>query len=135
MKGVTKRLSNLGFSLELTEDAKSFLADKGYDQQFGARPLHRAIQKYLEDPLAEEILNLHVKAGDILEADLDKENQKLKFAFKNEGGREVESIKLYFNKLPKGVADSATPFLFLSNSIYLFHPVPNDYGKKDHHYD
>jgi len=82
MKGVTKRLTNLGFSLELTEDAKAFLSDKGYDVQFGARPLHRAIQKYLEDPLAEEILSLHVKAGDILEADLDKENQKIKFTFK-----------------------------------------------------
>jgi len=82
MKNVTKRLTTLGLSLELTEDAKSFLADKGYDQQFGARPLHRAIQKYLEDPLAEEILNMHVKAGDVLEADLDKENNKLKFAFK-----------------------------------------------------
>jgi ATP-dependent Clp protease ATP-binding subunit ClpC len=82
MKGVTKRLTNLGFSLELTEDAKSFLSDKGYDQQFGARPLHRAIQKYLEDPLAEEILNLNVKAGDVLVADLDKENQKLTFSFK-----------------------------------------------------
>jgi ATP-dependent Clp protease ATP-binding subunit ClpC len=82
MKGVTKRLSNLGFSLELTEDAKSFLAEKGYDQQFGARPLHRAIQKYLEDPLAEEILSMHVKPGDVLEADLDKENHKLKFSFK-----------------------------------------------------
>jgi len=82
MKGVMKRLSNLGFTLELTEDAKSFLADKGYDVQFGARPLHRAIQKYLEDPLAEEILSLHVKAGDVLLADLDKENQKLKFSFK-----------------------------------------------------
>ena len=82
MKGVMKRLSNVGYNLELTEDAKSFLADKGYDVQFGARPLHRAIQKYLEDPLAEEILSLHVKAGDILEADLDKENNKLKFSFK-----------------------------------------------------
>ena len=82
MKGVTKRLNNLGFSLELTEEAKSFLVDKGYDQQFGARPLHRAIQKYLEDPLAEEILNLNVKSGDMLEADLDKENNKLKFSFK-----------------------------------------------------
>ena len=50
--------------------------------QFGASPLHRAIQKYLEDPLAEEILNMNVKAGDILEADLDKENSKLKFTFK-----------------------------------------------------
>lgn len=54
MKGVMKRLSSLGFSLELTAEAKEFIAEKGYDQQFGARPLHRAIQKYLEDPLAEE---------------------------------------------------------------------------------
>ncbi|HMR91455.1 MAG TPA: ATP-dependent Clp protease ATP-binding subunit [Chitinophagaceae bacterium] len=82
MKGVTKRLANLGFSLTLTEEAKSFLADKGYDSQFGARPLHRAIQKYLEDPLAEQILNMEVKAGDVLEADLDKENNKLVFNFK-----------------------------------------------------
>lgn len=82
MKGVMKRLTNLGFSLELTENAKAFLADKGYDVQFGARPLHRAIQKYLEDPLAEEILNMNVKAGDVLEADTDKENSKLTFSFK-----------------------------------------------------
>jgi ATP-dependent Clp protease ATP-binding subunit ClpC len=82
MKGVMKRLTNLGFSLELTEDAKGFIADKGYDQQFGARPLHRAIQKYLEDPLAEEILNMNIKPGDVLEADLDKENGKLTFSLK-----------------------------------------------------
>ncbi|HZI54881.1 MAG TPA: AAA family ATPase, partial [Chitinophagaceae bacterium] len=82
MAGVMKRLSNLGFSLELTEEAKQFIADKGYDQQFGARPLHRAIQKYLEDPLAEEILSMQVKQGDILVADLDKENQKLLFSLK-----------------------------------------------------
>ncbi|MEP6512253.1 MAG: ATP-dependent Clp protease ATP-binding subunit [Parafilimonas sp.] len=82
MKGVVKRLNNLGFTLELTPDAKDFLADKGYDIQFGARPLHRAIQKYLEDPLAEEILNMNVKQGDMLIADLDKENSKIKFDFK-----------------------------------------------------
>jgi len=82
MKGVMKRLNNLGFSLDLTEPAKSFLADRGYDQQFGARPLHRAIQKYLEDPLAEEILNMNIKQGDVLEADLDEENAKLKFNLK-----------------------------------------------------
>ncbi|HAK11464.1 MAG TPA: Clp protease ClpC, partial [Chitinophagaceae bacterium] len=79
MKGVTKRLSNLGFSLELTDEAKDFIADKGYDVQFGARPLHRAIQKHLEDPLAEEILNMNVKQGDVLIAGLDKENGKLTF--------------------------------------------------------
>ncbi|HTB99216.1 MAG TPA: ATP-dependent Clp protease ATP-binding subunit, partial [Ferruginibacter sp.] len=83
MRGVMKRLVNLGFSMELTEDAKNFIADKGYDSQFGARPLHRAIQKYLEDPLAEEILNVQVKAGDTLIADLDKENEKIKFTLKD----------------------------------------------------
>ncbi|MES2004219.1 MAG: ATP-dependent Clp protease ATP-binding subunit, partial [Bacteroidota bacterium] len=81
MKGVSKRLQNLGFSLELTPEAKEFIAEKGYDVQFGARPLHRAIQKYLEDPLAEEILNFKIKDGDLLIADLDKETGKLIFNF------------------------------------------------------
>ena len=92
MKSVMKRLSNLGFSMELTEDAKAFIAEKGYDQQFGARPLHRAIQKYLEDPLAEEILSMQVKSGDILIADLDKEKDKLKFTLKQgKEGKEEKS--------------------------------------------
>jgi ATP-dependent Clp protease ATP-binding subunit ClpC len=82
MKGVMKRLLNLGFSLELTPAAKDFIAEKGYDQQYGARPLHRAIQKYLEDPLAEEILNMNIKQGDVLIADLDGETQKLVFTMK-----------------------------------------------------
>ena len=82
MKGVLKRLNNLGFTLELTGEAKEFIAEKGYDQQFGARPLHRAIQKYLEDPLAEEILNMSIKDGDVMIADLDKENQKITFTIK-----------------------------------------------------
>lgn len=83
MKGVTKRLDNLGLKLELTEEAKKFISEKGYDSQFGARPLHRAIQKYLEDPLAEEILNMHVKNGDVLVASLDKENGRIVFQVKN----------------------------------------------------
>lgn len=82
MKNVMKRLQNLGFTLELAPDAKDFIADKGYDVQFGARPLHRAIQKYLEDPLAEEILKLNIKAGDTLIADFDKENNKIIFTLK-----------------------------------------------------
>ncbi len=93
MKGVMKRLVNLGFSLELTEEAKNFIADKGYDQQFGARPLHRAIQKYLEDPLAEEILAMQIKQGDILVADLDKENQKIQFTLK-EGQAQKETTEV-----------------------------------------
>jgi len=82
MKGVTKRLHNLGLVLELTEDARKFISEKGYDSQFGARPLHRAIQKYLEDPLAEEILNMNIKTGDVLLAGLDKENSKITFEIK-----------------------------------------------------
>ncbi len=87
MRGVVKRLNNLGYSLELTEEAKNFIAEKGYDVQFGARPLHRAIQKYLEDPLAEEILNMNVKNGDTLIADLDKEAQKIRFEYRKERRR------------------------------------------------
>lgn len=84
MKGVMKRLANLGFSMELSPEAKSFIAEKGYDSQFGARPLHRAIQKYLEDPLAEEILNMNIKNGDIMVAGLDEKAEKIKFTLKGE---------------------------------------------------
>ncbi|GEO09019.1 ATP-dependent Clp protease ATP-binding subunit [Segetibacter aerophilus] len=82
MKNVMKRLTNLGFSLEITPAAKDFIAEKGYDVQFGARPLHRAIQKHLEDELAEEILSMNVKQGDVLIADLDKANEKIVFSLK-----------------------------------------------------
>lgn len=83
MKDVLKRLEGLGFKLELTDAAKNFIADKGYDVQFGARPLHRAIQKYLEDPLAEEILSVNVKNGDTVIADFDEKEKKIVFSLKN----------------------------------------------------
>ena len=79
MKDVLKRLTNLGFTMELTPAAKKYIAEKGYDQQFGARPLHRAIQKYLEDPLAEEILNHTIKQGDTVTADYSEEAKKIVF--------------------------------------------------------
>lgn len=63
------RITALGYSVELTEKAKDFLSEKGYDSQYGARPLNRAIQKYLEDPVAEEILKGEIQPGDILLAD------------------------------------------------------------------
>ena len=63
------RVTNLGYQVELTEKAKDFLSEKGYDQQYGARPLNRAIQKYLEDPVAEEILKGDLREGDTLLAD------------------------------------------------------------------
>jgi ATP-dependent Clp protease ATP-binding subunit ClpC len=82
MMDVLKRLADMGIIVEVTDRAKDFIADKGYDAQFGARPLHRAIQKYLEDPLAEEILNQQVKEGDTLVADLDEATSTVLFTVK-----------------------------------------------------
>ncbi|MFN8317555.1 MAG: ATP-dependent Clp protease ATP-binding subunit [Chitinophagales bacterium] len=78
MASLLKRLQTIGYDIRLTEAAKSFLSEKGYDPAFGARPLHRAIQKYVEDPLAEEILRANAKPGDLFELDVDTENDKLK---------------------------------------------------------
>ena len=77
LKLVFKRLESLGYQLTLTEDAKSFVAEKGFDPQFGARPLNRAIQKYIEDPLAEFLLNENPPEGSMLEAQLNEDGSGL----------------------------------------------------------
>ena len=71
------RITDLGYRIELTEKAKDFLANKGYDQQYGARPLNRAIQKYLEDAIAEEILKGELTEGDVITADYADEATEL----------------------------------------------------------
>jgi ATP-dependent Clp protease ATP-binding subunit ClpC len=71
------RILTLGYTVELTEKAKDFLAEKGYDPQFGARPLNRAIQKYLEDPVAEEILKGEITEGGIIMADYEGTGEAL----------------------------------------------------------
>ncbi len=83
-----KRISNLGYQVTLTESAKDFLSDKGYDPQFGARPLNRAIQKYLEDPVAEEILKGEISEGDIIQASWDKKSEELSFKLKKKKTKE-----------------------------------------------
>ncbi len=77
LKDLYKRMATMGFILKLTDEAKDFVAEKGFDPQFGARPLHRAVQKYVEDPLAEFILNESPVEGSSLLADLNKETQEL----------------------------------------------------------
>ena len=72
-----KRLDGLEFSMTLSDEAKKFVAEKGFDPQFGARPLHRAIQKYIEDPLAEFILNNNPEGGAKLVAVLNEEEDGL----------------------------------------------------------
>lgn len=71
------RLVNLGYEVQLTEKAKDFIADKGYDPQYGARPLNRAIQKYLEDLLAEEILKGPLEEGQLIEADYEENAEQI----------------------------------------------------------
>ena len=78
LKDLFKRLKDMGeYQLELTDDAKKFVAEKGFDPQFGARPLHRAIQKYLEDPLADFILNNNPGDGAALKAFLNEAGDNL----------------------------------------------------------
>jgi len=72
LKALFGRVHTLGYEIALTDNAKEYIADKGFDSNFGARPLKRAIQKYLEDPIAEEILKGELAEGDVLEIDYDK---------------------------------------------------------------
>jgi len=71
------RIKGLGYELELTNTAKDFIADKGFDKQYGARPLKRAIQKYVEDALAEEIITSKLKEGDNIIMDLDNDTKEI----------------------------------------------------------
>lgn len=82
------RITDLGYKVELTNKAKDFLTDKGYDPQFGARPLNRAIQKYLEDPLAEEILKGEIQEGEILVADWNGKSEELHFKLKKKKAKQ-----------------------------------------------
>ena len=79
LKGLFKRVQELGYEMEITDEAKEYVATKGYDVQFGARPLKRAIQNHIEDGLSELILSGEIKAGDTIKISKEKDNDKLKF--------------------------------------------------------
>ncbi|MBB5636303.1 ATP-dependent Clp protease ATP-binding subunit ClpC [Pedobacter cryoconitis] len=85
LKSLFGRVHTLGYEVKLTDVAKDFIADKGFDINFGARPLKRAIQKYLEDPIAEEILKGEINDGDILEIDYNKETDLIVVENKSPG--------------------------------------------------
>jgi ATP-dependent Clp protease ATP-binding subunit ClpC len=77
LEKLIERIKSLGYTLKLSKKAKDYIADKGFDKQYGARPLKRAIQKYIEDKLAEEIINSNIQEGDIIAMDLDTKEQEL----------------------------------------------------------
>src|SRR5690625_1941733 len=72
-----QRIADIGYTLKLSEKAKDFIADKGFDQQYGARPLNRAIQKYVEDSLAEEIINGKLEEGDTILMEFNEDKKEL----------------------------------------------------------
>jgi len=82
LKGLFDRVLKLGYKLKVTSKAKDFISDKGWDSQFGARPLKRAIQKYIEDELAEEIIKSNINDGDEIIIDFDKRKDSIKIKVK-----------------------------------------------------
>ncbi|WP_029274130.1 ATP-dependent Clp protease ATP-binding subunit [Pedobacter borealis] len=92
LKALFGRVHTLGYEIALTENAKEYIAEKGFDSNFGARPLKRAIQKYLEDPIAEEILKGELAEGDVLEIDYDKTTELISINHKK-GEKKKEEPK------------------------------------------
>ena len=85
------RILDLGYTLKLSDKAKDYIADKGFDKKYGARPLKRAIQKYIEDALAEEIVNSKLTEGDTISMDLDGEKNELTIKIKK--GKKTEESR------------------------------------------
>ena len=77
LEKLIKRISKLGYQMNLTKKGKDFIGEKGYDKKYGARPLSRAIQKYLEDLIAEEIVNNRINDGDKISLDWDGKSERL----------------------------------------------------------
>ncbi|MCE2497188.1 MAG: ATP-dependent Clp protease ATP-binding subunit [Flavobacteriales bacterium] len=88
-----KRIGKLGYNVELSDEAKDFIAEKGFDRDFGARPLKRAIQRYLEDPLAEEIINSSIEEGDTVKVEFNKEKTEIEVSVKKKSKKAPKKSK------------------------------------------
>ena len=84
LKHVVERINNLGYEINISKGAKDFVANKGFDSKFGARPLKRAIQKYIEDPLAEKIINIELSLGDKINIKISKSSDELIFTIQKQ---------------------------------------------------
>ncbi|PIU44586.1 MAG: Clp protease ClpC [Ignavibacteriales bacterium CG07_land_8_20_14_0_80_59_12] len=92
MAELQQRMAGLGVTVELTKGAKEFVGEKGFDPAYGARPLRRAVQRYVEDPLAEEILRHHFGSGSVVRASFNRKAEELRFTdvSKTDKDEEVE---------------------------------------------
>ena len=87
------RIEGLGYKISINKEAKDFIVDKGYNDKFGARHLQRAIQKYLEDPLAEEIIKSNVSEGDTINVSFNKAKNDIKINITKPKGKAVKGGK------------------------------------------
>ena len=106
LKSLIDRIEGLGYGIEITKKAKDFLVKEGYDEKYGARPLKRAIQKFIEDPFAEEIINAQIEEGDLLKADYKKEANNLK----------ISIVKGGFLSMPEGANEALKEDLSAENA-------------------
>ncbi len=106
LNGLYQRILKLGYNIKLTPAAKDFVAERGYDVQFGARPLKRAIQKYLEDPMAEILIKSEIKEGDTINVGFSKKNNEITMKVVASG-----------NALPPADEDEALPPGDVSNDL------------------
>lgn len=98
LKSLLLRIKELGYTLELTDKAKDFIVEKGWDEKFGARPLKRAIQKYVEDPMAEEIINAKLEEGDVILLDyIDEKKDELSIAITKKDNSKSKKISTSSN--------------------------------------
>jgi ATP-dependent Clp protease ATP-binding subunit ClpC len=106
LKGLYERIATLGFRIKLSDKAKDYVLDKGYDIQYGARPLKRAIQKYLEDPMAETIIKSSLVEGDTMMVDFDKEKEEITVSIKKkralDKSKETKELPEGKKELPQG---------------------------------
>jgi ATP-dependent Clp protease ATP-binding subunit ClpC len=91
MRELVKRMSTMEIKIQLAKQAREFLVDKGFDPAFGARPLKRALQKYIEDPIAEEILRNKFGQGSNIKVKYNKKTDSLRFV---EGGTRLNKDKV-----------------------------------------
>lgn len=93
LKDLYSRVEQLNYKLKISRSAKDFIAEKGYDTQYGARPLKRAIQKYLEDEMAEVIIKASITEGDTISIGFDKKNEKIKIKILGAKDRKDKTTK------------------------------------------
>ena len=85
LKGLYERVNDLGYQIKLSPAVKDFVTEKGYDVQYGARPLKRAIQKYLEDPMAEVIISADISEGDTINVGFDSKKEEINIKVQKSG--------------------------------------------------